>query len=302
MTGVGSLANGLRRYIDRETLQEFANRHLGVPRKCRRIARGWKDYDRRRNAARGIGDHECYPEIAVLRHKRVTGLRLDEELLQTLLTACRQRFEQAAPSDMAPQEGKAFYLDLLRAGDYEPTSPFMRFALGWKLLRTVSVYLGTAAFLQSVELIRSQTTPRDARLFRSQLWHCDNNNDTRMVKLFVHVTDVDSVNGPLTYIPYESGRRIPWYRGHYLSDETVSRFVPMDQKIELTGPLGTATMMDTASMFHCGSRCRAPRLMFVVHYNTGFGFLPRTEKHVPWLESARNLSQLQRLAVGVTAS
>ncbi len=293
-----SIRQQLRPILGREVRQELANRHLGGPRKLRRILARAADYGRRRRLTGDIRPEDCLPELEALVRERFAICRLPEALLTPLFVAADARRESATRDRMVVQEGKPFYLDLLNADDYDPASPFMRVALDERLLSTVSSYLGGAAYLQSIELIRSEPVPEGVGLMRSQHWHRDNNNDTRVIKLFVYVTDVADSNGPLTFIPYRLGRKIPWYRGHYVPDEVVGQYVPLERVERFAGPRGSAAMMDTAQVFHFGSRCESPRLTFVAHYNTGFGFFPRTTKHDRWLEHAGELTPLQRLAVG----
>jgi hypothetical protein len=56
--------------------------------------------------------------------------------------------------------------------------------------------------------------------------------------------------------------------------------------------------MDTASLYHFGSRCEKPRLTFVVHFNSGFSYLPRNKVHRKFSNVNRELSVVQRFALG----
>jgi hypothetical protein len=54
-------------------------------------------------------------------------------------------------------------------------------------------------------------------------------------------------------------------------------------------------LLDTARLFHFGSRCERPGITLVAHYNTGFGFLPRAKQGSI---DAMQPTSLQRLALG----
>ena len=279
--------------------QEFANRHLGLPRKVARIARDPRDYDRRRKVGRALSAETAYPELQQLMTDRHCQIALMQDRLESLLEACDQRFAESSPDDMRVQEGKEFYLDLLGPEDYRPASPFMAFALDERLLVTASIYLKGAAYLQSIELIRSVPLEGAQPLYRSQLWHFDNNNDTRMLKLFVFVSDVSEDQGPFTFLRYRPSHQVPWYEGHYLSDDSVFNYVTADDVLRATGQRGSAFFVDTAAILHCGSRCVRPRTVFVIHFNTGFGFFPRARHGDHWQGATSSLTPLQRFALGL---
>jgi hypothetical protein len=287
-------------WLKKDFRREFANRHMGQPRKFTRILQSPSDYGRRRKAVKGLSAETAYPELRQLTADRFSRIALVEDRLQPLLEACDQRFGESSAEDMRVQEGKEFYLDLLRPEDYRPESPFMTFALDERLLVTASIYLKCAAYLQSIELIRSVPLDGSHPLYRSQLWHFDNNNDTRMLKLFVFVSDISEDQGPLTFLPYGPSHRVPWYEGHYLSDDSVFKHVSADQILRATGQRGSAYFVDTAAILHCGSRCRRPRTMFVLHFNTGFGFFPRARHGDHWRGVADSLTPLQRFALGLS--
>ena len=279
-----------------EVRREFMNRRLGTLRKLPRVAARYGEFRARRAAAAALP--AGLPGSESLAGEAWARVDLPGDLLAGLRREAAPRLRELDMPLGEAQEGKTFYRDLLGPEGSRPGSPWMAAALDERLLGTVAAYFGAAAWLQSVELIQSLPSC-DARLFRSQLWHCDNNNDTRMLKLFVYLSDVGEENGPLAFLPLSATGRVPWTAGHYLADETIGRFTPLEETIRFTGPAGSAAMVDTARLFHFGSRCRSPRLTFVVHYNTGFGFLPRTDWSPGWAGERSRLSALQRLALGI---
>ncbi len=282
-----------------EYRQEFVNHHCGSFRKRINAFRDLQGHRQRRSYARSLDlSKDCFGEAREIIENRCAPLLLDKRFVQPFLETCRERFDAVGESDEMCQEGKRYYLNILQDTDYDPSSPFMQFALDEKLLNTVSIYLGYAAYLQSIELIISRPVETEEPLTKSQLWHCDNNNDQRLLKLFLYVSDVTDVNGPLTFLPRAQSERIPWYAGHYISDNQMSQFVSLADKVKFKGVAGSAFIMDTASLYHFGSRCDEPRLTFVVHFNSGFGYLPRNNIHKKWANTDAHLSMIQRLAIG----
>lgn len=286
------------RWFSGEVRREFLNRRLGRLRKLLRVARLPSDYRVRRLAAQALRPAFGRHEVETLVREGWAPLQLPPELLAALRLAAEQRLLDRRALPGRVQEGKDFYRDLLDETAFAPDGPWLGFALDERLLSLVAQYFGAAPCLQSVELIRSQPARPGSPLFRSQLWHCDNNNDTRMVKLFVYLTDVGPEHGPLSFLPEHATARVPWSAGHYLDDRTIARYAQLDQTVRLLGEAGTAILLDTARLFHFGSRCERPRITFVAHYNTGFGFLPRSNLGRKWSIDSTQLTTLQRLALG----
>jgi hypothetical protein len=288
----------LRQLARKEFRQEFSNHHLGALRKRLIQLRDLQDYRRRCAYSRQLEETDpVLPELEFLLEHRYAGIEFGEEMLEPLLATCRERHRNTKISSRLSQDGKKYYLDLLNEEDYDPSSPYMQFALQPRLLNTATRYFGQAPYLQSVELMWSRPYAGSPELTKSQLWHCDNNNDRHILKLFVYVTDVTNDNGPLTFLPAAESDRLPWYEGHYLDDDAIGRYVSLENRVQFTGSAGSAVMMDTANLYHFGSRCAKPRLTFVIHYNTGHGYLPRNGVHTQWAAQHSTLSDVQRLAI-----
>ena len=220
-------------------------------------------------------------------------LRPDATLVSELVSSAQGKL---AAATALPQRGnKPFFSQLLSSSDYGVTAPFLRFALHEPILTAVARYLHCAPFLQSVELLYSKPLPNQPSA--SQLWHRDR-RDLAIIKVFVYASDVAFANGPLTMLPKAESRRVPEYLPHYLSDEKLSHYAPLDRAVSLTGPAGTTWMVDSENCYHLGSRCSEPRLAYVAYYDSGFGFRDR-ERDWTDVAAGAQLTELQQFALGV---
>jgi hypothetical protein len=291
----------VKQWLVYEHTKDLSVRYLKKPlAKYYRIMRGWDDYLQRRPYGE-IQDEYIRSLVTSLTTEGYAYLSLPQDKLSALKATCLERLECTSEEQMEPQEGKQFYLGLHTINDYCPSSIFVDFCLDESILRPVAAYLGGAPYLESVELIYSKPVDDNILLYKTQLWHRDV-IDNRIIKLFIYMTEVTEENGPLSFLPRRLSRNVPWYVEHYLSDEVISKYVLLSEQIIVTGGPGTAVMVDTRNLFHCGSRCEKPRLTFVAHYNTGFAYDPRNLTHRQWHDVARSrsdLSPLQRLAIGL---
>ena len=281
-----------------ETRRELLNRRLGGLRKLPRIAARPRDYLERIGVYRAVKSQSGLEGGDPLAQQRWAAVRLPQVLQARLFGAAEPFRSRLSEPAGAIQEGKPFYRNLIASEAYEPESPFLAVALDEQILTTVACYFRSAPLLQSVELIQSLPAA-NAELQKSQLWHCDNHNDTRILKLFVYLTDVGERNGPLSFLPASASKEIPWTAGHYIPDEVVARHTSLSQTVRFVGPAGSAVLVDTARLFHFGSRCEEPRLTFVAHYNTGFGFRPRQQFGQRLGSVSGRYSAIQRLALGL---
>ena len=288
----------LRRLAGREYRQEFAAHHLGNIRKAISVFGNTEDYRRRRRYARALNGQECLADMDSLQADKFARIGWPQEISRPFLRLCQDRLASTHQSEQDIQEGKQFYLNLLADEDYDPTSPYMQFALGEPLLNTVARYLGQAPYLQSIELIHSQPIHGETRLVKSQNWHRDNHNDQRLLKLFLYASPVTDRNGPLTFLPARVSDTVPWHAGHYIPDDRMAKYASANDQVVFEGEPGSTLLMDSASLYHFGSRCEEPRLTFVIHYNSGFGFRPRSSFHQRWAHKRESLSAVQKMALG----
>lgn len=279
----------------------FVRRNMRKLRRLNKLTRHWSEYRSRRSLAEQLGNDCSQDCVGLLNRNGYVDYSPPRELSKNLIKHCLSRFSDSNVEEMNPQEGKSYYLNSIAPEDYEPDTPFMRYALDEGVLGIVGNYIGTAAFLQSIELIYSIPQDNGALFYKTHMFHKDK-IDRRIVKLFTYITDVDDRCGPLTLLPLPETKKVPWYAEipHYIADETVSRYADLSKAISFEGCAGSTIMVDTSNVLHYGSRCEKPRLTFVAHYNSGFSLFGRCPHHERWLNNGKDyaLSKLQKFALG----
>ncbi len=174
---------------------------------------------------------------------------------------------------------------------------FIKFALQESVLRIVSTYLGSAAFLEYALLTLSKGT--NTPLKSSQLWHRDFDN-VGMLKMFVYLTDVTQTEfGPFTFINKQHSLDVKTsvFNTH-IEDHKIFKFISPTEITEIKGPKLTVFIVDTSRCYHMGSRLKQgfERLM----YTALFIDIPSI---YPWSGFSKiknttpNLSELQKIAI-----
>lgn len=203
-------------------------------------------------------------------YAKLDGL-IDPALLGELHKAGQTKLGQiAAAQAVRGVSRKPFWTVLLGdemiEGRLPTQSIFVRFALQPAILSTISEAMGHLPQLDYVALTFSEHS--DSPLAYSQLWHRDH-DDTRTVKLFVYLTDVEGVaDGPFTFLPGPVSDRVGYSLKSHRADEDIFQRVPGDTKLEMSGPALTAFAVQTSRCLHMGSRL-APghkRLMYTATY------------------------------------
>lgn len=177
-------------------------------------------------------------------------------------------------------------------------NPLVSFALQIPVLRIVSAYLKQVPFIEYVMLTLSRYSSEPLK--SSQLWHLDYDN-TSMVKLFVYLTDVTSVEpGPFTFFDAVSSKSIKnSFITRHLPDDEVFGYVQKNDMRQMARPKLSCFIVDTTRCYHMGSRLHEgnERLMYTALY-TG---LPPI---YPWAgkekyQATPNLDNLQMWALKV---
>ncbi|MBI4398812.1 MAG: hypothetical protein HY586_06775, partial [Candidatus Omnitrophica bacterium] len=141
----------------------------------------------------------------------------------------------------------------------------------------------------------------------SQLYHCDH-EDIRQLKLFIHISNVEESNGPLTVLNQEISELLRQkLRYRYYSkipDERIHPLIPAHTEQSITGASGTLAFLDTSQVFHYGSRvAKEDRYVVVIQYVTPTHlslnpFKPSTLTPLAPL-GAKRFNALTRAALGV---
>ena len=164
---------------------------------------------------------------------------------------------------------KRFWTRLLDADEIDgalPTGdPFVAFALQPTLLAVLGATFGEVPQLDSVLLTFSEYSPQP--LAFSQLWHRDY-DDTRVIKLFAYLTDVDSLaDGPLTFIPGPASDAAGFqWRSHRPDAEIPA--AALASRIAIVAPRLSVFMVETSRCLHMGSRLAegGKRLLYTATY------------------------------------
>ncbi len=212
-----------------------------------------------------------------------------EPLLRRLKVELARANEQQPPA-----EGKSYLRRISLETELWEIPEVRDFVMDDKLLSVVASYLGDLPILAAVKIFHSVPTTKQEG---SQLYHSDH-DDTKQVKVFVHLKDVTPDSGPLTLIPAtESGairKRLGYEYGGkegHIPDEAVFGDLKTRSENEIVGPVGSTILVDTSRCFHFGSRVQtADRLVFHVQFvtSTSFLFNPLTA-YVPGAVSNRLL-------------
>ena len=211
------------------------------------------------------------------------GLRLDCERgfvrfgredmpgIERLIGDCRDVLDRARPqlSDLRTSRSGQRRLAIELFSDdrlgHEPA--FLDFALQEDVLLPVVEYLNTVPYLARVALAVSVHLPELQSPTYFQRFHLDN-DDARLVKLFINIVDVGQAHGPFCFLPAEITARVlqclrrERRRGEQywtFSDEEVYRHCDRSDLVELTGPAGSGAFLDSSRCLHFGSRVGAGR-------------------------------------------
>jgi len=190
----------------------------------------------------------------------------------------KRKVEASTGPDTALHAKKwAFLRSVLTNQDLAQHPGLVDFALSDGLLRLVTNYLGTIPHLNRVDLLYS-VAHGEGSAISSQIFHLDPEG-RRQAKLFLNLRDVGPDEGPLTFIPASESRRIVQaiarrrspedevLMGRYL-DREIAAVGGLDKAISVSGPAGTAALVDTSRCLHFGSRVRPGtyRLCLYIQY------------------------------------
>jgi hypothetical protein len=133
-----------------------------------------------------------------------------------------------------------------------------------RMVEAAGTYLGLDPLVMSVVLWKSYAwrTP-DRR--SAQQFHYDNDRAS-FVKMFVYLTDVDTANGPHTYVRRSHrAKPIALLDGRRLTDEEVARHYPRETWEVITGPRGTLFFADTQGFHKGGHIVEGHRSIFQIN-------------------------------------
>jgi len=191
------------------------------------------------------------------------------------LERCR---EKAFAAGERPAKKHDFILRrFLHKGEDDPKTtftlddPWLRLGASTKMLDIVNTYRGELTRLQYIDNWFTVPYAAADKRIASQRWHRDPEEE-HIVKVFLYFSDVDEEAGPFEYIRGSTaGARYggfwPWSPDdrHPPEDELYEIVAPED-RLTLTGPVGTMVFCDTGG-FHRGGFARTkPRILATWSY------------------------------------
>jgi len=219
---------------------------------------------------------------AVLAPDALPGVEDVIALSLRLFEEKKRKIESAIGPDTELHAKKwAFLRSVLTNQDLAQHPELVDFALSDGLLSIVTNYLGTIPHLNRVDLLYSVSHGGEEAI-SSQIYHLDPEG-RRQAKLFLNLRDVGPDEGPFTFIPASASAQIIKSITHRRSTSTdddsellVGRYFDgelaqvggLDKAISVTGPTGSAVLVDTSRCLHCGSRVKPGtyRLCLYIQY------------------------------------
>lgn len=193
---------------------------------------------------------------------------------QTALTFAREGRLKPMPGQ-ATRVHKTYLLKLLgECPHLDPSSVWGRLAEHPAMLECAAQYLEDAPVLKAFNVWYTLPCSQSRAPSDSQLWHRDE-DDTRIFKVFLYLTDVTLACGPLTYIPGTHAGKASWHPKLYLdyanvpraTDGAMMNVVPEAEWVRATGDVGTVVLADTTG-WHKGGYGTEDRVLFTALYTT----------------------------------
>jgi hypothetical protein len=210
----------------------------------------------RRTASRITLPAQAATHVEALRDTGFSMLDSGELPMESLreIDAAKDRKLATFKINTTPDAGKNYWREILDSDDLTSDGPFVRLALHPRVIEVATAYLGQVPHLAYTQIYVSYGT-QNSGWQETQSWHADY-DDTRMIKLWVYLTDVvSSADGPFTYIPAQYSRKIrnAFLHGRFPDEEIERRGLGGHSK-EVIAPKFSGFFVDTARCLHRGSR------------------------------------------------
>jgi len=187
-----------------------------------------------------------------------------------------KRFVETEFSSAQVGRNKTF-LEFLwdNAPRFDLNNPVFKFGLEPKLLHIVNAYLGLFARFVFFSVNRTKVITDSTQAQGSQRWHRDPSwGDQRMCKVFIYLSDVDTVGGgPFTYV--KGSHKTGKWAGRFPASSAYG-FYPQDGAVEssdmassifpCTGRAGNVVFCDTTGLHKGGLSISKERVMITYHY------------------------------------
>ncbi|WP_146149470.1 phytanoyl-CoA dioxygenase family protein [Kineococcus rhizosphaerae] len=174
----------------------------------------------------------------------------------------------ALARDGVGARSKDYLVELLGTRpEVDPRDPLVQFALQEQVLGIAEAYFETRVRLHDVNVWQNLAT--DAPASKSQKWHRDLLEDTKILKAFLYVDDVPAGAGPLRYVKGTNtpqGRKIKlpsqWDGiGFRVEDELIDATFEEPVMVEALGRAGDVAWADTLGLHRGGHAKTVDRLV-----------------------------------------
>ena len=212
--------------------------------------------------------------IAELKRDGIAFSNLSELFPGENVLDALQQWEHSHQTDAASTTKKEFLKTYWDSSTHPYTldNPFFTLAIRDEVLGIVNTYDEMNRSLNYVHLAR--TTPAgDAAPVFTQRWHRDP-EESRMMKFFVYLTDVDEDAGPFTFLKESNfgdrkygslfPQKLPL--GVYPDEKELNAKVDATDVVPALGVAGTVIFCDTAGLHRGGYSKSKERVMFTAFY------------------------------------
>ena len=207
---------------------------------------------------------------AIERSGYCVGKPMPADVLEQITALIEPRFASAPASTNSHT-----FVNLMQDEDYTVDSPIIRYAFSKDVLDPALDYFGNRTRLYAIQLLWS--FPHNGPLRESQKWHRDF-SDSRCLHNITYLNDIRSeAGGPLMFVDKDDSAKVkgsPFIRR--IEDDTFYSEVGHSEPITVLGDAGTTVLMDPAACYHCGSRCKSPRLALFVSFNSDLPYVSET--------------------------
>lgn len=163
------------------------------------------------------------------------------------------------------------------------------------LLKLTSDYLGGVPILKDLNIWWTRPW---TRVEGAQNYHIDSIPDTRSLRIFVALTDVDQDSGPLNFIPADKSAAFIHkigYLGGTVDSARLLREVGEDSVVVAACKQGGAVAVDTGRCFHLGSRdMKKDRLVLSISFSSAY-LNEEIGDQTVWRRSAGYRNKVERL-------
>lgn len=212
---------------------------------------------------------------------------------------------------------KAFLVNLWPSGDspdaalpgkpglpmLDRDNPFIRFSLSGPVLRVANAYLEQFSRFRAWRLEATIPMPGGVRPQASQRWHRDE-EDIKLVKVFVYLNDVDRDAGPFMYVkdshfggPERNIFPVSPPRGSLAMPENEGRYIPERNITTMAGRAGTVLFCDTSGLHKGGFAVLGERLMYTSVYTSSATLWPIRYRYPTSFRIPPDLAPAQRFAL-----